>query len=515
MTMKTLGKTNKTAYLLLALLAAMVFALSFLAVWMGDDVYFTFSYAGTDWLNKINSLKEIFDSQCVYYMGRNGRFVTHCVVQFFCGLAGKGAFAVCNALMWPLFVVMLTRVAGFDWQRHVGALFMLMALSFVCLRTQFTPPCQVNYIWAFTAGLFAIEWFLKPRQGTFWTLFVVIFSFLAGWGQESFSSGVSAAMWIYALLHFKKMKPSQWGILIAFTAGMLCLCLAPGNFSKLGSNSLRATPVAMACYMHAIYLLAVVMLVLLLSKKESLLEIYKENAFWFNAMFFMVVFNFIARVYCNRQLFGIELMCIIIVVRLLYRYLGNRRSWLVAFMGVLMVLMAVVFVMDLSIINRRTALANEIKSLYEQSSDGIVYCDIPNKDFYYRDEDPMWSFNYWALLQMSRLYMADGKKPLEWRPVEVKALLDKPLKSQVIKLGDEPGTFLLIYANGDSTCAFKITQERHYGPFFVAGSVMIRDAEKLDSPDGTNVIRGKHFRATLYRHNDVYDRFTDAELVRR
>ena len=140
MTKKTLGKTIKTAYLLLALLAAMVFALSFLAVWMGDDVYFTFSYAGTDWLNKINSLKEIFDSQCVYYMGRNGRFVTHCVVQFFCGLAGKGAFAVCNAVIWPLFVVMLTRVSGFDWRRHVGALFMLMALAFVCLRTQFTPP---------------------------------------------------------------------------------------------------------------------------------------------------------------------------------------------------------------------------------------------------------------------------------------------------------------------------------------------------------------------------------------
>ena len=122
MTMKTRGKPKLIACLLLALLALMVLALSFLAVWMGDDVYFTFSYAGTDWLNKISSLKEIFDSQCAYYMGRNGRFVTHCVVQFFCGMAGKGAFAVCNALMWPLFVVMLTRVAGFEWRRLPGCL---------------------------------------------------------------------------------------------------------------------------------------------------------------------------------------------------------------------------------------------------------------------------------------------------------------------------------------------------------------------------------------------------------
>ena len=512
--MKTSGKSNVITYLLLAVLALMVFTLSFLAVWMGDDVYFTFNYSGVDWLRKIQSLKDIIDSQGAYYMSRNGRFVTHCIVQFFCGIAGKGVFAVCNALMWILFIIMLTRVAGFDWRRNAGAMFMLLALSFICLRTQFTPPCQVNYIWAFTAGLFTIYEFLNPRPGKFWALFIVIFSFLAGWGQESFSSGVSAAMWIYALLHFKSMKRFQWAMLFAFTGGMLALCLAPGNFSKLGSNSLRATPVAMAYYMRAFYLLIAVVLVVLLSKKASLRQIYKENAFWFNAMFFMVVFNFIARVYCNRQLFGIEIMSIIIVVRLLYRYFGNCQTLLRAFMGILLVLMAVVFVMDLNIINRRTALADELKSLYEKSSDGIVYCDIPNKDFFYRDEDPMWSFNYWALLQMSRLYMAEGSStPLEWRPTEVKALLNQPLKSQAMKLGTEPGTFMLIYADGDSTCAFKVTQERRYGPVFVAGSVTVHDAKQLDAPDGTNVIRGDHFRATIYRHNDVYDSYTDARLL--
>ncbi len=512
--MKAPRKIRLASCLLLAMLAVMVFTLSLMAVWLGDDVYFNFSYAGTDWLNKIDSLGEIFDSQCAYYMRRNGRFITHCIVQFFCGIAGQEAFAVCNALMWVAFTVILTRVSGFDWRRNTGAMIMLLALCFITLRTQFTPPTQVNYIWAFTAGLLSIDWFMRPRQGKGWTVCAVVFSFLAGWGQESFSSGVSAAMWIYALLHFKSMKPAQWGILLAFTAGMLCLCLAPGNFSKLGSNSLRATPVAMAYYMRAIYLLMAVVLVIVLSRKATLPRLYKENAFWFNAMFFMVVFNFIARVYCNRQLFGIEIMSIIIVVRSLYRYWGDRRSLLRAVTGILLALMAVVFVLDVHIIHRRTMIARELHSLYEQSSDGIVYCDIPNKDFYYRDEDPMWSFNYWALLQMSRQFQASGSdKPLEWRPTEVKALLNLPLKSQAIELESEPGTFLLIYADGDSTCAFKVTQERRYGGVFVAGSVTTHTARQLDSPDGTQVIRGAHFRATIYRHNDVYDRFTDARLL--
>ena len=78
--MKTSGKSNVITYLLLAVLALMVFTLSFLAVWMGDDVYFTFNYSGVDWLRKIQSLKDIMDSQGAYYMSRNGRFVTHCIV---------------------------------------------------------------------------------------------------------------------------------------------------------------------------------------------------------------------------------------------------------------------------------------------------------------------------------------------------------------------------------------------------------------------------------------------------
>lgn len=512
--MKTNGNNHVIAYLLLALLAVMIFALSVLAVWMGDDVYFTFNLASDNWLNRIHSFQDIVESQSAYYMTRNGRFITHCVVQFFSAIAGKWTFAVCNAVVWMVFVAMLTRVAGFDWRRSAGALFMMMALSFVCLRTQFTPPCQVNYIWAFTAGLFAIDWFLHPRQGKLWGLLVVVFSFIAGWGQESFSSGVSAAMWIYALLHFKSMKRFQWAILFAFTAGMLGLCLAPGNFAKLGSfSSLRATPVAMAYYMRALYLLLAMLLVILLSRKASLLKVYKENAFWFNAMFFMVVFNIIVRVYCNRQLFGIEVMSIIIVVRLLYQYLGNKPSLLKALMGILLALVALVFVIDVKIISRRTAIYEDIKSLYEQSDDGIIYYDIPNKDFCYRDEDPMWSFNYWAMAQMSRLWMSEGSKPLECRPFEIKDLLDKPLESQVIALGDEPGTFLLIYANGDTACTFELTEERKYGPFFVARQVNQRDVKNLDSPDGTEIIKGTHFRATIYRHNDVYDRFTEARLL--
>ena len=156
--------------------------------------------------------------------------------------------------------------------------------------------------------------------------------FVAALAMFSFNAMADEVTLAYPGGTTTNMTGNNDAALVAFTAGMLCLCLAPGNFSKLGANSLRATPVAMAYYMRAIYLLAVVVLVLVLSKKTSLREIYKENAFWFNAMFFMVVFNFIARVYCNRQLFGIEVMSIIIVVRLLYRHVGEKRSLLAAFM---------------------------------------------------------------------------------------------------------------------------------------------------------------------------------------
>lgn len=514
--MKTNRTYNVKAYLLMAALALVVLVLCLAAIWLGDDMYFAFNLASAakgDWLQKIHTPEDIIKSQYVYYTMRNGRFVTHSIVQFFCGIAGKTVFAVCNAVMWMAFIAILTRVSGFNWRRDVSVLSIIMALAFVSLRTQFTPPCQVNYIWAFAAGLLTVDWFLNPRQSKVWAVPMVVFSFLAGWGQESFSSGVSAAMCIYALLHFKSMKPIQWAILCAFTAGMLFLCLAPGNFLKMGGySSLRITPVAMLYFMRSTHVMVVLVLLTALLRKASLKQIYLDNAFVFNAMFFMGVFNLIVQVYCNRQLFGIEVMSIIIIVRLLHRYYLQNLKVRVAVPCVLAALVVLVLVEDFRIIDRRGKVLDKICSLYDQSPDGVIYCDIEDEDFFYRDQDPMWSLNYWALYQLSHMWQSEGKKnALEWRPTILKELQGQRLKSQVIKLGKNRDTFIFITAKGDTAARYRLTADRSYGPVTVvhyANSIRAMDVQL-----GTELIEDEHFYATIHRQNDVFIRFTDAILL--
>ena len=501
--------------LVLMVLALVVLVLCLGAVWLGDDIYFSFNLSEGSWFDRVDSLGKVILSQSVYYMTRNGRFVTHCIVQFFCGMGGKTLFAVCNALVWVAFVIMVARAARFKWRANPWGLCAVALLSFTCLRTQFSPPTQVNYIWAMTAALLAADWFLKGYAGKHaWTaVLVALFCFVAGWGQESFSSGLAAAMWIYVLTRYKSVSWQRWLVLLTFTAGMLFLCLAPGNFAKLGGySSLRITPVAMAYYMRAPYMLLAVVLYLALVKKVPLKRMYKENAFWCNALFFMLAFNIFVKVYCNRQLFGIEVMSIIISMRLL----SDHASLSASFKRVAMALLALWFVLvvvdDVRTISRRTAVVNEIERLYRDSPDGVVYCDIADKEYFYHDEDAMNCLNNWTLIQLSHLWEAQGGKPLKWRPVSARQYVGQDLPSQVIRLDDRQDIFMLVHNRAQDSCKYVLYSSWHYGPVQVVNMKSHIKSKNLVGENNPCSVSDSCYEALIWRQNDAFVQNDSARL---
>ena len=502
--------------LVLLALALVVLALCLGAVWLGDDIYFTFNLSEGSWFDRVDSLRKVILSQSVYYMTRNGRFVTHCFVQFFCGMGGKTLFAVCNAMIWVAFVILVARAARFKWRTNPWGLCAVALLSFTCLRTQFSPPCQINYIWAMTAALLAVDWFLKGYAGKhLWTVMLVaLFSFLAGWGQESFSSGLAAAMWIYALSRYKSMTWQRWLVMIAFTAGMLFLCLAPGNFAKLGGySSLRITPFAMTYYMRAPFLLLIVVLYLARIKKLPLSRMYKENAFWCNALFFLLAFNIFVKVYCNRQLFGIEVLSIIISMRLL----SDHASLSANFKRVAMALLALWFVFvvvdDARTISRRTEVFNRLERLYHESPDGIVYCDIDDKEYFYHDEDAMNCLNNWTLIQLSHLWQSQGGKPLKWRPESARQYVGKDLPSQVIRLDDHQNIFMLVHNRAQDNCKYVLHLSWHYGPVQVVKMTSQKKSKSLLSENNPCVVTDSLYDALIWRQDDAFIRNDSARLA--
>ena len=503
-----------TAVLVLIALAVVVFALSVSAVWLGDDTFFSFHLGAGDWMTRIEGLRDIIASQLSYYKTNNGRFVTHCMVQFFCAIGGQQLFAVCNAVVWVLFVLGMARVAGFSLRNNAAALCAIALLSFICFRTQFTPPCQINYIWAMTASMFVAHYYLNMKRISPWAVVpLVAFSFLAGWGQESLSSGMAAAMWIYALCRFRSMQWQRWLMLIAYTVGMLLLCLAPSNFSRLGVSSLHVTPVAIAYYMRVGYLLAAVLLYLLIIKRVPLVSIYRDNAFWFNALLFMLLFNFIVRVYCNRQLFGADAVSLVLALRLAGRYSlvpSRGEVMLLSFMALLFVQVAVE---DLITISHRAAVVDKLQRLYDESPDGVVYCDISDEDYCYHDEDAMYSVNNWSLIQLSHAWQVQNRnKPLQWRPVAVKQYVGKRLPSQVIRLDDRENIFLLVHDKQDS-CAYDLFKEWRYGPFLVVRSSRRYHVSDFNRENNPSYMNDSTFEAVIWRQHDVFLNFVDARLV--
>jgi len=321
-------------------------------------------------------------------------------------------------------------------------------------------------------------------------------------------------MWLYLLFHWRTATRTQWAMTLAFTAGMVLLCIAPGNFRKLGEASgggYWVTPVTMAVMLRACYLVVAVLIVLLIRRRDTLVQMWRDNAFYVNALLVMLAFNLVVRVYCNRQLFGMELMALIITLRLIKAHMPAMR-WRVAGVTALSALALLVAVDDVTLVNRRTALCQRIEQLYRASSDGTVYCDIPSRDFCYDDHDAMYSYNGWTITQQRRLWLAQGdNREFHWMPLAMKSLRGKPLKSQVIEAGD--GTFVLIDSKADSVNVFSTTSIRNFYGIKVHGQ------ELTITGDGYNYgymfdIDDPYYTALVLRDNGNIFWFTSAHLVK-
>ena len=102
-------------------LAAVVAWLSAGVLWLGDDVDYGFFIVDSIWNShgSIDSVAEFFQSQANHYINVNGRFVAHALVQLFCAVLGQKVFAVCNGLVYCLFVMLLLKVAGVGLRRQM------------------------------------------------------------------------------------------------------------------------------------------------------------------------------------------------------------------------------------------------------------------------------------------------------------------------------------------------------------------------------------------------------------
>lgn len=371
---------NPLTYIVVALMIAvfiLIYWVSTNVIWLGDDFYYQFIFhPDTTPLvassPHINDVSDIFYSQFNHFFSSNGRLFAHFWVQLFCGILGVKWFAVLNGLAYiALFTAIVFFLRSLKNPKTWLSVIILIFLSFI---TKMTPSTQIGYIWMAIPNILFIYLFLKGKNYGYISLFLLaIFSLLTGNSHESYSIGISAAIIIYWIGNIRNFGCTRYVMGIAYGIGTLIICLSPAARGRAVGADVDTFQSLFFFFfsLRATYLLCLVLLYKVWVKKESIKAIYKSNSFLFNVLIVSIVFNLLVGVFCHRQLFGAELMAILIILRLIKNH-SFTSFWLVA-SGALTIML-------IGLMTQRTLIqikqVESIFSQYENSADGLVYQDV-------------------------------------------------------------------------------------------------------------------------------------------
>lgn len=364
-------------------LAAVVAWLSAGVLWLGDDVDYGFFIVDSIWNShgSIDSVAEFFQSQANHYINVNGRFVAHALVQLFCAVLGQKVFAVCNGLVYCLFVMLLLKVAGVGLRRQMrspAAVAAVCALVLLVFVTKMMPTTQIGFVWMLTLTLL---WILALRRyagrpGTPVWLTVLLFAgaLVAGNGQEALNAGVATvtvAWAVWRLWRHRRISAAGWALLAGFWLGALAIVLSPGTRHRAAATVIGFADSVLyfLIALRAFWLLVIVLAVQCLRRRIALKQFITDNRLWLGIMAVMVVFNFAVGIYSNRQLFGIELCSLVVMLRAVRGKIAV--AWAVA-----AVVLAVAFVaVQFRGIRSVKQQYHEIVSQAAQKGGGAVYYD--------------------------------------------------------------------------------------------------------------------------------------------
>lgn len=371
-----------TSWGILVGVALIIAAFGYFATWVGDDIRYMFSFVPGKEEMLISSFSDIIESQNAHYFIQNGRYVTHCFVQVFCGIWGQTAFAIVNGIVYILFFRALIHLCGVKMSNIKGVLIVVL-LGLITFQTRMTPAFQINYIWTFAFMMIFLSLFFNQHtsQWVWWKICIVgVFSLLAGNGQEALSIGLGAALIIYWLGYMKEMTVARYVMMVCFGVGALVDCLSPGTIGRAGSVvtvssdwSQKIVQMFVACHcIRSFYFLLIVLLWKILWGHNTWRTIYKSNSFYWNAWGVLLIFNACIGFTCyNRAWFGMELLSIIIGVRLV-----RKECFRTIFLYVLSFVLALTYIGQIrNIVSCRMAM-NIITSQYAQSKDGEVYTNL-------------------------------------------------------------------------------------------------------------------------------------------
>ncbi len=288
----------------------------------------------------INNISDIISSQYYDYFIINGRVLSHGIVQFFCGIAGKNMFNYLNALLYTCMVMLIVR-HGVNHRSDINHL-LIVLLSFVLcwffLPDQYITTLLIagslNYIWATVLVLIflLLYWnFIIPYKGK--SLFVILPIFLislfSGAFVEMYSIVVLPSLIIWHIVN--NIIPNKYACfsLLGFLVGAGFLLLAPGNYFRLSQISGSGNKSIGNMILHftsnifnegfILLFLALIIAWIIFNNpnKELIIKYIKGNIFYISAILFSFFFIFISGAGWSRTFFAVYIFLFILLIKII------------------------------------------------------------------------------------------------------------------------------------------------------------------------------------------------------
>lgn len=216
-----------------------------------EDLYYVFRYdVPTKSYVPIESITDVIRAQCHDYMKVNGRFLIHVVVQYLCSMSWTiQIFFIISSIFFSLLVHGISRIIkkhGLYYQESdkfvITALILLLVP--VIGRTFLGHISFVlNYLWVSTIFVWTYLFISSNiNKSNIWISISFFFlALIVGCLQESFSIPVSAFLFFYSILNYKKLNLANKIVIIGFFIGTAICVLAPGNFARMSVDYLTSS----------------------------------------------------------------------------------------------------------------------------------------------------------------------------------------------------------------------------------------------------------------------------------
>lgn len=329
-------KENKSTALYwgyLAIIGVIFYLMNCYTPFRSDDWHYCFIYGTTE---PIDSFSDIIKSQYIHYFQVNGRFIPHFIVQFFDGIAGKEWFNFFNAIVFIIFLHLLTKTINNN-NNKIATLSIITFLIFFIIPgfkncfLWMSGAC--NYLWSATFLLYFNSLLSKDIHNKYYPL-LFIYGWICGWTHEGLVIGLIIGYFFYYIIYRNKIHTSNYYLLIGFIIGSLFLVFSPASINRALSHSapiqeplslIRDYIVALL-NMDNIKMLPLLLILLYVTRKKIHLKQYlTNNIIWIAAIISLFLFVLFTKHASEHSRFGFELFALILIATIVLQLnLSNR-----------------------------------------------------------------------------------------------------------------------------------------------------------------------------------------------